>query len=296
MNTIFIDVKNYKRKQDGSANKKNILYNKNFFKYVVKKDVLNNNFGKKMYIEFDVNYLNKMCIKDKFSLKYKFLKHLIEKDFSKDDTVYLVFSNFFDEHTILKDYILKLLKQNSLTIYDEIIKTNEMKNHDMIYVEEYLNKGKIKLNKLRILFVLDNINDYDDSKVIEYISKYKFLDILRCSNISKSDSKRLYERIKEINNEYGSTIEIIQKRNISMYHIYVIFSKISKENFIENYILKRNSMYIDLKDADEDILSSANIAFDRYRPDIEVMFNRLNIIIGNFSINKLGNFLIKNNI
>ena len=295
MNTIFIDIKDNERKLENCTIKERILYKNKLAKYIFVKDVLNNDLGKNIYIEFDVEYLNKMCIKNNFPLKYKYLKYLIRRNFTKDDTVNLVFSNFFDENTILKDFVVKLLKQNSLIIYEEITKTNEMKTHDMKYVDEYIKKEKIKLNKLKILFVLDNINDYDDSKVIEYISKYKFLDILRCSNITKSDSKKLSERINEINNEYGTTIEIIQKRNISMYHVYIVFSKLSKIDFMEKYILKKNSMYIDLKDPDEDVLSSANVAFDRYKQDIQVLFNRLNISLDNFSINKLGNYSIKNN-
>lgn len=295
MNTIFIDIKDIEKNIENSKVKGNLFRNNKLVKYIFVKDVLNNDLGKKLYIEFDVDYLNKMCIKKAFPVKYKFLKYLVKKCFTNDDTVNLVFSNFFDENTILKEYIIKLLKQNSLIIYDEITKINQMKEHDIIYVDEYIDKEKIRLNKLKILFVIDNINDYDDNKIREYISKFKFVDVLKCNNLSKSDNKKLNQRINDINNEYGTTIEIIQKRNISMYHVYVVFSKISKLDFIEKYILRKRSMYIDLKDPDEDVLSDNVIAFNRYKQDIQVMFNRMNMVIENFSINKLGNFSIKNN-
>ncbi len=294
MNTIFLDINDNFKNSDSTNKLHGNFINRKFLKFFIYKDILNNSLGKKIYIQFDIEYLYKSLKKENFTMRLSFLKYLINKEFTNNDTVNLVFSNFFDENQDIKDFIIRLLKQNSLIIYEEIKEINEMSKHDMIYIDRFIEKQNIKLNKLKILFVLNDIGDYNNDKIKEYLSKYKFLDILIYNNMGKIQLKKITKYVDDINTEYGTTIEIIQKKNISSYHVYVVFSKISKLDFIGNYVLRKNSLYIDLNNANEDILSTPYLEFERHKQELEVIFNRMNIVINDFSINKLGVFALKN--
>ncbi|MEG2310995.1 MAG: hypothetical protein RSB76_03300, partial [Clostridia bacterium] len=90
------------------------------------------------------------------------------------------------------------------------------------------------------------------------------------------------------NNEFGSTIEMIKKRNVQEYNIHLIYSKITSEFYITNYTLKKHSKCIYFKDVDQDILNINYVAYEKYRIEILKVLRQMNIKKDNFSKNKLG--------
>ena len=128
--------------------------------------------------------------------------------------------------------------------------------------------------------------------MIEYISNYKFVDVLKMSGIDKSCYKNLSENIEKINNEFGSTIEITQRRNIQEYNIYLIYSKVNCENFKSHYILRKKSKIIDMHDEEQDILNLNNKAYEKNKEYIKTLFNRIDVDINNYSKNKLGALML----
>lgn len=290
MNTIFIDFKDNNYKSDKKNVKKKII-NK-FFKYVITDDVLNSNLSKITYLRIDKQYINIQIKKCKYSIYDKLLKIIINRKYGKNDVVHLIFSKEFDKNQLIKKYILGLFRLNKVTIYEELDIKNNLKVNDKIYMDKYIRDNKIDLCKLKILIVLDHIKDYDEKKLLEYISKYKFIDILKTKNINKYDSAKLQGFIQKINNEYGTTIDLIGRRNIQKYNIYLLYSKIDRDSFIQKYILNSKSLYLDLNDVDMDIMSDEYICYKRYEPEILTILNRLEINKNNFSKVKLG-FLFK---
>lgn len=290
MNTIFIDFKDNNYKSDKKNVKKKII-NK-FFKYVITDDVLNSNLSKITYLRIDKQYINIQIKKCKYSIYDKLLKIIINRKYGKNDVVHLIFSKEFDKNQLIKKYILGLFRLNKVTIYEELDIKNNLKVNDKIYMDKYIRDNKIDLCKLKILIVLDHIKDYDEKKLLEYISKYKFIDILKTKNINKYDSAKLQGFIQKINNEYGTTIDLIERRNIQKYNIYLLYSKIDRDSFIQKYILNCKSLYLDLNDVDMDVMSDEYICYKRYEPEILTILNRLEINKNNFSKVKLG-FLFK---
>lgn len=287
MNTIFIDFKDDIAKENKLDKIKNKL-----FKYVVKDDILNGVLSKNTYITIDREYIQNQLKKCKYSYYDKLLKFNINRKYKKNESVNLVFSKQFDKYVKIKEYILDLFRLNKITAYNEIVIPNNLKLNDTLYIEKYIKDNKKDLNKFKILIILDNITDYDETKLLEYISKYKFIDILKTKNINKYEYNKLLKNIQRINNEYGTTIDIIQKRNIQKYDVYLVYSNLDKMQFSRNYILSNKSLYINMLDVDLDVLSEEYICYERYEPEILTLLNRLRINANHFSKVKLG-FLFK---
>ena len=255
MNTIFIDFKSKDSKEKKSINNiKKIVTNK-IFKYIVNDDILNNSLSKITYIRIDREYINNQLQKGKYSIYDKILKLNINRKYGKNDVVHLIFANEFDDCKVIKEYILRLFRLNNLTVYEELNIKNNLKRKDVVYMDKYINDNKIDLCKLKILIIINDLRDFDENKLLEYISKYKFVDVLKTKNINKYDSSKLQKFIKNINNEYGTTIELIGKRNIQKYNIYLMYSKMDRNIFIQQYILNGKSLYLDMNDIDMDIMS-----------------------------------------
>lgn len=284
MNNIFIDYSN-------KNNKKN-KFKDVIFKYNVVDDMLNNKLVKNTYITLDKYYMENITKKNRYNIYDRIFKFMVNLKYSVNDEVNVIFSNLFDNESNIKSFILDLLRLNSLTIYKEIKNKNTLKINDVKYINEYTKTRNKEIDKLRLLIVIDNINDFDEEKFKEYISKYKFIDILKTKNINRYDYKKLLSYVQRTNTEYGTTIEIKQKRNLQNYDVLLIYSKLNKLNFCEKYIVSRDSLYLDFTDIDSDIYNDRYLVYKRYEPEILTLLDRLKIEDNNFSKQKLG-FIFK---
>ena len=284
MNNIFIDYSN-------KNNKKN-KFKDVIFKYNVVDDMLNNKLVKNTYITLDKYYMENITKKNRYNIYDRIFKFMVNLKYSVNDEVNVIFSNLFDNESNIKSFILDLLRLNSLTIYKEIKNKNTLKINDVKYINEYIKTRNKEIDKLRLLIVIDNINDFDEEKFKEYISKYKFIDILKTKNINRYDYKKLLSYVQRTNTEYGTTIEIKQKRNLQNYDVLLIYSKLNKLNCCEKYIVSRDSLYLDFADIDSDIYNDWYLVYKRYEPEILTLLDRLKIEVNNFSKQKLG-FIFK---
>lgn len=280
MNNIFIDYKT-------SGNKKHRVKNY-ILKYSIVDDILNNKLVKNTYITIDKNYIENKKNKNQYNLYDKIFKHVVNFKYSINDEVNVIFSNLFDNDSYIKSFILDLLRLNNLTIYNEVLNKNTLKENDHKHIKEYLKTRSKEIDKLKLLMVIDNINDFNKEKFIEYISKYKFVDILKTKNINGYDYRKLLNYIQNINKEYGTAVEIKQKRNLQNYDVLLIYSKINKVDFCEKYIVSNESLYLDFTDIDSDIYNDWYLVYKRYEPEVLTLLNRLNIKENNFSKQKLG--------
>jgi len=299
MNNLFISL--YEN-NDKDVLRKTICNKLDYYKYSILKynynyDILNNNYGKNMSLLLDYEYiLDNLLSNKKFSIKMFNIKQSLKKEFIHLPNVNVIFDKTFDEledsyKDIFKEYIYNILSSNSEMKINEINVDNQMYENDIKHIEDYINTSKINRNKLKILLVLNDISDYNEEKIKEYITNYKFVDILKMPNINKLEVGRIKQNIDEINEEYGSTIEIISKKNIQEYSIYIMYSNVSYDYFTSHYILKKRSKYIDMKNEDLDLYNNNVLEFERNKSYILTLAERLNIDITRYSKNKIGSVI-----
>lgn len=308
MNTLFIDVDDFKKKQEKSKGNKNTLDRNNenhidsislFSKIIgfeLTNDILSHgNFYNNIKLKIDSNCLYKFSNDRANIIARKIFEFALKSKLNKVGSLNLVFSKKLDEkeNEICKKYIIEVLSSINGINLKEILISNKMNINDIKYIDDYIKKTNINPNKLKILVALDNIDDYSDKKMIEYISNYKYVDVLKMSGIDKKRYKNLNERIEKINNEYGSTIEITQRRNIQEYNVYLVYSKINKDEFKSHYILRRKSKVLYMNDEEEDILNSNFKAYEKNKYNIETLFNRIGVNLDHYSKNKLGALMLE---
>ena len=126
---------------------------------------------------------------------------------------------------------------------------------------------------------IDNLLDFDLDKLREYVEKYKFVDILRMKNISKSDMKKLNKLVENVNQEFGSSIKIIQKRKLK---------------FISYYALNDKASILDITNLDDDNMSKEYIAYKKNKMYIKTIFDRMNMDMSCFYKTDLGLMYLNN--
>ena len=224
--------------------------------------------------------------KEKFNKDFV-LKKILKRKISKFHNLNIVFSRpFLNEHDIrekIKEIIYNVNKEVKY-----IHSTNNLNELDIMYISRYIMEKKINLNKFKLLLVLDNIQDFDKSRLVKYIDKYKFVDILRTSNINKLDYKKIVGIVNDVNYEFGSSIEIIQKRNIQEYDFCILLSSNIKESFKSHYIIDKEAYILDITDVDSDVLSKEYKSYQKNKGYIETIFNRVNLNMENFLKTDIG--------
>lgn len=307
MNTLFIDSLNYNNivsKEKKEENLNNIQEKESFtlpkisnlLKYEITRDILSHGqFYNNINLKIDNELLNKFANNKANKLLKKVFEINLKTKLKNIETLNLVFSKNLDkkENEISKRYILKILSSINNLNLKEIVISNKMNINDIKYINEYIKKEKINPNKFKILVALDNIDDYSDKKMIEYISNFKYVDILKMSGIDKVRYKKLNEKIEKINDEYGTTIEITQKRNIQEYNVYLVYSKVNKDEFKSHYILRKKSKVFCMNDEEQDVLNENLKAYEKNKYDIETLFNRIGATSSNYSKNKLGALMLE---
>ena len=300
MNTLFIDISNLdsKTKAQKKCSLSNIKHKAktNILKYELVEDFLKNgtmtnNISLKINKDILENIAN-----NKKNIRRLYFENDLKNRIKNIDKLNIVFSNYFENENgnIYKNYIVNTLKKKREDLsLKEILIDNKMSNHLTKYIDDYVKEHSINQNKLKILAIFNDINDYIEDKLKEYILRYKFIDVLRMNGINKIDYKKLSTSIDELNDEFGSTIDIIQRRNIQEYNIYLMFSKVKKEDFYSHYILRKKSKYIDLNNADDDIYNENIKVYKRNKYELSTLFNRLELSDDNFSKNKLGALILE---
>lgn len=282
MNNVFIDIIK-------EENLKINIWERLILKFmgvILKEDkLLKNNMTSTFFILLDID--KKQNFDKILKNLYKLLKYKkIEKNIN------IILSKEISKNLTLKESLIKLFL--SIDINNKYINVNNnLKDIDMQYVSRYILENRIDINKFKILIILDKLKDFDLEKFKEYIINYKFIDVLKTSNFTKSEYNKLSKIIENINEEYGSSIEIIQKRNIQNYDFYILYSGNIKNKFKSHYILNKKAYILDLTDIDDDILSQEFKSYEKNKPYLETMFNRLNMNIESFRKVDLGFLYMK---
>lgn len=249
-----------------------------------------------IYIKYNKKILDKLlyfCYNNKVKLSilkignlicyiFHFIYLLIEKQLQKHIKKYTdkyledknkktiaIFGNYILSDNKYLNYITTFLKRQDIQVLKQLntIKTNDIKN-----IEKYIAEKKLDIKKLKILWIIKNLSSIDIEKLIEYIKKYKFVDILNVGHNFAS----VAQKIKAINTEYGSSIEIINKKNIFEFNIYISFD-VDKNYLKNNYIINSKSMYIDMNDSTTDCFNTNYLMYKKYQGPDYMINDLLNI-------------------
>lgn len=282
MDNILIDITDFK--SDLDIDKK--LYNKAYIVSNIKYKNLNTD-----YIKINSKYINEikenvnkksnvflLTLKKIRNIEYKYKIKSLEKILKNYENQTAILSNNIYNKPYYIEYISEILSNCNLK---ELKLENTMNNNSIKIVEKYISEEVIDINKLKILWMINDLESIDITKLLEYIEKFKYLDIL-----SKHTNKMMLTKILNINKEYGTAINVIKKRNIVEYNIYINFdmSDIDKNEYIYNSSKK----IINIKNSDEDIFNPLYIS---YIKNIDNIRNIDKNLIGKFSKLNLGYLL-----
>ena len=155
----------------------------------------------------------------------------------KEDKNYIVLSK-----KINNENIAKIL--NSYPNVTLVTAQNNLLKNDINYINNYIEKNNMNRNDIKILFVIDEINDIIISKLYYFIKKYKIIDIKLNDN---QNYKNVKEIVNKINRDEGTVIDIVDKIQQKNYNIILVFSKKQKFFYNDNlYILDYNNSDLDI--------------------------------------------------
>lgn len=295
MNSILIDIFDFEKYSKNTDKKCNIKNKKIFcLKYlnIVKTGVtikylgINNKYiDKYMFYQYSNQTKYKKKQKKTINIKenrlfdlikstyFKFSKKMLEIKITKcikrlcaakNNPYVAILSKRVCDNPNYNDYFINLLSDLNI----EIIKPdNTIVKNDINNINKYIEINNIHADKIRILWMMENSDNFDIDRLFRYIDKYKFVDILKIG----SKDKKLNTTINEINKEYGTSIDILDKKNLTNYNVYVNFDL--SEKLLNKYILNKRGKYIYLKDSEEDEFNENYIAFKK---NIDV-FREINI-------------------
>lgn len=281
MNNLFVDIYESQNKSLNLTSVTNKMLLKTFG-YILKEDkLLKTKTSSNIFLNLDkekVLDLNKN--KKAFKRSLKFL-------LKNKRNITVVFSRKIKNTIGLEDSIKKLFDQIGLD-FRYIDSLNKLKTLDISYIERYMTIKKINPDRFKLLVAIDDILDFDFEKFLEYILKYKCVDILKMQDITKYDYKKLAKVVENINNEYGSSVQIIQKRNLQNYDFCILYTENQKEYFKSHYVLKREAYILDITNVDDDILSKEYKIYEKNKSYIETIFKRMKLDVNEFCKVDLG--------
>ena len=255
MNIIFIDCKKINSKS------KIVCYWYKKYGFWIKRYKSRNIYT--ISINPNSNISNKLITK---ALNYIF----------KEDKNYIVLSKKINNKSIIK--ILK--NYSNVTL---VTSQNNLLKNDINYINNYIEKNNINRNDIKILFVIDEINDIIISKLYYFIGKYKIIDI-KLNDIQ--NYKNVKEIVNKINREGGTVIDVVVKIQQKNYNIILVFSK--KQRFFYN-----DGLYIlDYNNSDLDICSNTYLIYKKHKLQFLELFKLIDMDISRFEKTKLGKLYI----
>ena len=281
MNNLFVDIYESQNKSLNPTSVTNKMLLKTFG-YILKEDkLLKTKTSSNIFLNLDKEKVLDLS-KNKKAFK-RSLKFLLKN--KRNITV--VFSRKIKNTIGLEDSIKKLFDQIGLD-FRYIDSLNKLKTLDISYIERYMTVKKINPDRFKLLVAIDDILDFDFEKFLEYVLKYKCVDILNMQDINKYDYKKLAKVVENINNEYGSSVQIIQKRNLQNYDFCILYTENQKEYFKSHYVLKREAYILDITNVDDDILSKEYKIYEKNKSYIETIFKRMKLDVNEFCKVDLG--------
>lgn len=219
----------------------------------------------------DIYFLNINLEKRNPFILNRFLRLKLRKN-----KVYTVLSKKLEENIKLKQILNTNLLDNIF-----VSNQNNLYDNDKIYIDEYIKNNNLDISKIKVLVIIDELELLQKRKIEELIKKYKIVDI--CSN---NTSKSILKYIDEINNKYGTVVEVIDKFKNGYYNILLVFSKKYEVNQTED------SFILDYNNSDLDKKSNTYLIFKNNEKQFQKIFKNLDIELSRFEKTKLGKLYI----
>ena len=271
-------------------------------------DIFSDEYSKKNYIikshnsiisiKFNKKMLNNIDNKSLyFKLKNKFIfsgikKILKDKIINKDNISSCIFSKELEkESNYIKIILNQILNQNFENIY-EAIEKNMIYDNLNNYIDRYIKDNNIKRCDVKILYIIDELNNDIYNDILENINKFKYIDVAYLGDCNSLEYTKIIKKIELINNELGCSIELINPKFDMDYNIYFNFSLCDFKN---KYTINDKFLYIDCLKTEQDEFNKYNIAFKNNSYVLKVILKKLESNIENYNITKIG-YLIVNNI
>lgn len=277
MNILLIDINTNIGNKKLYSLKFEKKYNKTHIKYIsIDKKVLDkvlnycyNNYKNKLQninkSNLFLNKIFKMC----YNLKErKLLKYLSKFNSMYDNDNVAILSKNILANKLYYKYVNDIFVKSNIPIF---IQENTIIRNDIKNIDEYILRKSIDIQKFKILWIIKSSMNFDYDRLINYLSRYKFIDIL---NFEKNDIN-LEKKIEFINKEYGTSIQLINTKNIFEYDVYINFD-IKEIDLFNKYIINRDNLYIDMKNSENDIFNQYNILYKKFK-DISLEFENFNI-------------------
>lgn len=189
--------------------------------------------------------------KIKYKLKDKFIEKVILNALGNHDKKWhYILSKNMPENKYLCN------KAESLLGY-KVTYAHEMDNNIFKYIDEYLIvNNSLKKHELKVLLVVTSNKDLNFTLLNNLIREYKCVNIY----LNEKPSSYILKRIKEINKEEGTTIEIVKKERKAFTEYNVIYFADDKKANYPRFRFNKNALVMDIELAYEDKFNS-NITF-----------------------------------
>jgi len=221
------------------------------------------------YFKYFENILSLYINDNKFC---KYLLKCILKIKYRKKKVYIVLSRELEECINIKGYIKSIFKD-----YIFVTEQNNLMTNDYKYIMKSINKKHIDKNNAKCLFIINDFNDDISKKINQYLFEFKKIDIL-CIN---GKNLKILSFIDNINKEYGSYIEVLDKIQEKNYNIFLIFVKEYKIN-------AKNSFILNYLNSDLDVESMTYLNYKKHKKYLQKTFDKANLDINRFEKTKLG--------
>lgn len=276
MNNLFVDIYDLEENNLNTTLNSSIssIFMKTFGFLLTQDKLLKTKTSSNIFLSINKEKILKQTSSNKKDKTNIVLLNRLKHIFKLNKNITVVFSKKIKEDKKLLEKMKKIFSNLSLDI-KYIESCNKLKSLDLTYIERYIIERKITKEKFKLLVVIDDFLDFDQDRFLEYVKRYKCVDILKMPNVSMFDYRRLSEIVESINNEYGSSVQILQKRNLQNYDFCMLFSSNEKEYFKSHYILKNKAYVLDITNLDDDVLSKDYKIYEKNKSYIETIFNRM---------------------
>lgn len=257
MNILFIDnilLEKQKNKQTKLYNHLGFYFNRIVGKSIYYLNINLKRIDSWIFLHSLKIYINRLLRKEKVYI-------VLSRNIEDNDKVLRLIDRYFNDYVLVSN-------QNNLYF------------NDYLYIDEYIKNNNIKLENIRVLIVIDKLENREKRKIESLIQKYKIVDIYSESKINGLD-----KYINELNVENGTVVESIDKLTFEYYNIFLVFSMNFKNTSISSFILDYNNSDLDTK-------SNTYLIYKNNRKLYSDIFKKLGMDILRFEKTKLGKLYI----
>ena len=171
----------------------------------------------------------------------------------------------------------------------KLLNANELDTNIFKYIEEYSKNNSLKKHELKVLLVVNNNKNLNFTTINNLIKEYKNVNIY----LSEEPTNYILKRIKQINKEEGTTIDIVKKdRKVFNEYDVVYFLDDKKENY-PRFRLNKRSLVMDIDLSYKDKYNTSNIFLNDYLLKDEVCKENIEDILKQYNRLEVGKAIMK---